>query len=121
MITWLKLWPFTLIPFLVVFLLGFLPSIDMSGKSFGGALVREWFLNYTVLPFLSNEMARTVVQWFYDATLIEELLLHLLVSVNVWALFFPIMFMLGQGVIRFYTWHSKTSLKQKQTLLNQRW
>lgn len=117
MMTWLTLWPFTLIPFLMVFLLGAIPESKSLGIYTGG-YIREWFLNHAVLPLMSNSMAMVVVNGFSRASYLEELALHFLVSLNVFAICFPFMYLAGTGIIHGYTWFSKTSLKQKHTLLN---
>jgi len=118
MITWLTLWPFTLIPLIVTFFMGAFPEMNIANKVFNGGIIREWFLNNLLIPVLSDSNTDIVLKWFIQATYPEELGLHFLLSINVFALCFPFMFIIGTGIIRFSAWYSKTALKQKHTLLN---
>ncbi len=81
--SWYHIWPVLLIPFLIFFLLGFFPFI------------REAFLNRTMVQFLPYSISVDVVNWYQGASVLQEYLLHFLISINCGVLVYPIFFAIG--------------------------
>ena len=119
MLTWITLWPFMSLPFLFPFLLGILPTFTLAGKELGGPFVRQYLVN-KVAAVLPYDLAVQLVNWFTQASVAEELLLHALMSLNIGLLFYPLFYALGIFFIKTTAWRVRTELSQRQSILNRR-
>lgn len=115
MISWIQLWPLLVIPYGVLFGIGLLPDVTFMGQPWGGALVREWLLNQILLPLLPSAQGWDLVAWYQQASITGELLLHALITLNLYVFFgFPLFLALGTVVIRINAWSRATDLIQKR-------
>ena len=116
MLTWMRLWPLLLLPFVPLFLVGCLPTIPLMEVSLEGGIVRQWFVNHFLLPVLPHDWAVTLVAWFHQAGYWQELLLHFIVSVDLTLVLLPLMYGVGNLVIKLSAWGATTdhAMKVKQ-------
>ncbi len=119
MLTWFSLWPFMTLPFLLSFVLGILPSLSVGGGEVGGALVRQYGVNQ-LAALMPHDFSMVLIDWFNQASYVEELVLHGVISLNIGLLFYPLFFGLGSLAIRAAAWSAKQELAQSNTLLNRR-
>jgi hypothetical protein len=116
MLTWIRLWVICPAPFVPLFLVGCFPSFELMGKTVHGGIIRQTFVNYVALPVMPQDWAVQLVAWFEQANYFQELLLHLIISVDLTLVLLPLMFLIGQVLISVSAWASTTdhSLKTKQ-------
>jgi len=115
MTSWIRLWPLVLMPYLVLLGTGLLPVSTFFGRPWGGPIVREWFLNEGLLSLLSPAMGWQLVRWYEQAELWQEILLHALISLNIYVfVVLPPLLLLAMGIIRFSAWSMATDLAQKR-------
>lgn len=116
MVTWIRLWVICPAPFVPLFLVGCFPSFEFMGKAVHGGIIRQGFVNHVALPVLPQDWAVQLVVWFEQASYLQELWLHLLISVDLTLFLLPLMFLIGQVLISVSAWASTTdhSLKTKQ-------
>lgn len=116
MLTWIRLWVICPAPVFPIFLIGCFPSFEFMGNTVHGGIIRQWFVNQIALPVLPQAWAVQLVEWFEQASFAQELLLHLIISVDITLLLLPLMFLIGQVLISISAWASTTdhSLKTKQ-------
>ena len=88
MITWHRVWPLLLLPYVLVFLIGLLPFI------------REAMLNHILIPVLPYQAAVDLVDWYRNASQPQELLVHLVLCLNLGTLFYPLFYLAGTVFIR---------------------
>ncbi|KAF0190500.1 MAG: hypothetical protein FD165_2668 [Gammaproteobacteria bacterium] len=117
MISWIQLWPVLVIPYVVLFSVGVLPTIALYGHAIGGSQVREWLLNHVAIPLLPNSAAWSLVDWFGTAGTAQEIGLHAVLSLNVYAIAFPLFYLMGVAMIRLSAWSASLDLKQKRQSL----
>lgn len=120
MISWIQLWPLLIIPYVVLFSIGLLPTFTLYGHVVGGPLVREWLLNQFALALLPQNAGWSLVAWFETASVIQEIALHTLLSLNAYALAFPLFYLAGAAMIRLSAWSARIDLKQKRHSLKQK-
>jgi hypothetical protein len=114
MITWLQIWPLLTLPTLILGAITAIPTNQINGKIMGGGPVREYFLNHILVPVLPNEAAASLVQWFSQASALQEWFLSLLVVVNINGLLLPLLFVFGQGLIGLSTWFTRKDIELKR-------
>ncbi len=114
MITWLQLWLIMPIPTLVLGAMAAIPTMNIQGRVMGGGPVREYFLNHILVPVLPHDAAASLVQWFAQASAVQEWFLTLLVVVNINALLLPLLFVLGEGLIMLSTWFTRKDIQLKR-------
>ncbi len=83
MITWHRVWPLLLLPYVLIFLIGLFPFI------------REGMLNHILIPVLPYQAAVDLVNWYRGASQLDELLLHLVLSLNLGTLLYPSFYLIG--------------------------
>jgi hypothetical protein len=114
MITWLQLFPMLLMPTYVLGALAALPTVQAFNHLLGGGPVREWLLNHCLLSWLAPPAGHTVIGWFAHATAIQEWLLALLIALNLNALCLPLLYAVGNGLIRVKNWFAIKNLELKR-------
>ena len=114
MLTWFRLWPFLVLPVFILSLLISLPMFEVRHQFLGGALVRQWLLNHTLLPVLPDAQAVVIIDWFFSASALQEWLLAFLIALNINALLLLPLFSIGQQIIRFSAWTMRTELNIKR-------
>ena len=116
MLTWVRLWVILPAPLLPLLLVGCIPAFEIMGKTLQGGIIRQWFVNHIALPLLPHDWAVQLVAWFEQASFIQELMLHLLISADLTLLLLPLMYLVGHVLISMNAWASTTdhSLKIKQ-------
>jgi len=119
MTSWIRLWPMLLIPYVVLCVIGLIPTLHIFGRDVGGPYIREWVLNECLLPLLPQSAAIRIVDGFAHATVAQEFLLHALIMLNVYALVFPLLFGFGMLVIKYSVWSTATDLALKRRALKQ--
>ena len=119
MLTWMTLWPFMAIPFVLPFLLGILPMFSIAGQELGGPLLRQSLVN-GLAALLPYEPAVLLVAWFTHASLSQELILHALICLNLGLVVYPLFYAMGVFSIRTAAWRVRTEMAQRQSLLNRR-
>ena len=83
MITWFQVWPLLLFPYIIAFVVGLFP------------FVRESALNYLLIPILPYDLSTHLVDWYGTATLMDELAIHLLISINLGTAIYPVFYLIG--------------------------
>lgn len=116
--TWIRLWPFTLVPLLIMVVIGLFPELALGKLVISGGAIRQWFLNTLFLPPLPVAHQIDVVAWFNRASVSDEIALHSFISLNLWAFTFPLYYLFIEVLIAFNSWVSSTELKQKRSALN---
>lgn len=116
MLTWIRVWVICPAPLIPLFLVGCFPSFQFRGEMVHGGIIRQWFVNHAALPVLSHNWAMQLAQWFEQASYAQELILHLIISVDLTVLLLPLTFLIGQASISISAWVSTTdhSLKTQQ-------
>lgn len=117
MTSWIRLWPLLLMPYVVMLGIGLMPTVHLFGRDLGGPYVREWVLNTWVLPWMPQDSAITLVGWFAKASPLQEMWLHALIMLNLYALLFPVLLGTGALVIRYSVWSTATDLVLKRRAL----
>jgi len=114
MLTWIRFWPVFAVPMFVVNALGFLPTIFEAGRYWGGGPIRQWMLNMVLIPILSYEQAESIVAWFDEATVFEECLMYGIIILNLNILVLPLLYTIGNAMMRFSNWITVTNLDLKR-------
>jgi hypothetical protein len=114
MLTWLQLVPLLGLPTLILSAIAALPTKPFHGHVLGGGPVREYFLNHMLVPVLPNDAAVALVQWFSQANYAQEWFLSLIVIVNINALLLPLLYFVGEFVIKFSTWFKRKDIQLKR-------
>ena len=114
MITWLQLWPLLGLPTLILGAITAIPTTLINGRMLGGGPVREYFVNHIIVPVLPNDAATQLVQWFAQASAVQEWFLTLLAIVNINGLLLPLLFVFGQGLITVSTWFTRKDIQMKR-------
>lgn len=104
MITWFQVWPLLLMPYLISFAVGLFPY------------VREFVLNNLLIPLLPYDLAVNLVDWYSTASVLEELSLHFIISVNIGTLVYPLFYLIGHLFIAL----TNNMARSQITSLNQR-
>ncbi len=103
MITWFQVWPLLLFPYVITFIAGLYP------------FVREYLLNHLLIPLVPYDLAVDLVDWYSTASVAKELLLHLIISLNIGTLLYPLFYLVGLLFINI----NNGIIKAKITSLNQ--
>lgn len=114
MLTWFRLWPLLALPVFILSLLISLPMFEVRHQLLGGGLVRQWLLNRGLLPLLPDVQTQQIIQWFSQASALQEWLLALFIAVNINALLLLPLFFVGQLIIGFSAWTVRTELNIKR-------
>ena len=114
MLTWFRLWPLLLLPGFFMSLLISLPIFALRQHSLGGGLIRQWLLNHCLLPLLPDMQTEQMIDWFSQASVLQEWLLAFLIVLNVNALLLLPVFFVGQRMIQFSAWTMRTELTLKR-------
>ena len=114
MLTWFRLWPLLALPVFFLSLLFSLPMVEVRHQLLGGGLVRQWLLNQGLVPLLPDMQTAQIIQWFSQASALQEWLLAFLIALNINALLLLPLFFVGQLVIKFSAWTMRTELKLKR-------
>ena len=117
MMTWLHLWPVIILPLLALIGVGLIPKIELFGQTFSGAIAREVIMNHSLLSVLPHAQATRIVDAYRDATSQAEILLHILISLNLYTLVLPFLYLGCSLLIKVSAWHSATNLQLKQQAL----
>ena len=117
MITWFILWPLLLLPTVAISVLGFLPKVEFLNQAFGGGLVRQWFVNQILLPVLPSDWAWVLVEWYQLASTGQEMGLHFLIALNINAALLPVLYFIGEGLIRFNSWATTSAFRAQRKLI----
>ncbi len=120
MISWIQIWPLLLVPYVLLCSVGVVPALDLFGHHIGGPWVREWFLNHLALPVLPSDAGWALVEWFSHASTAQEIGLHALISLNVYAVVFPLVYLVGFFIIRLSAWSASVDLEQKRQSLKRK-
>ena len=83
MITWFQVWPLLTLPYILSIGIGLFPFI------------REGMLNLFLLPLLPYDIAIRLIAWYNQATLTQEMLLHLFLAFNLATITYPIFYAIG--------------------------
>ncbi|MFQ5588179.1 MAG: hypothetical protein ACE5F7_05005 [Nitrospiria bacterium] len=100
MLTWIKLWPAFALPMVFINLSGFLPTIFEAGRHWGGGPVRQWLSNKLLIPLLSDSQAEQLVQWFHQASVVQECLMYSIIVLNLNVLALPFLYLIGEGIMK---------------------
>lgn len=114
MISWVAALPWLALPSVLFFVAGLLPNVSLYGQQVGGGLVRQWFINHVLLPYLPRQDAAALLDWYMHTDVFGELLLHGLIGLNFNALILPFLYMVFSGFIAVNNWAVKTDLDQKR-------
>ena len=114
MLTWFRLWPLLALPVFILSLLISLPMFEVRHQLLGGGLVRQWLLNHSLLPLLPDVQTGQIIQWFSEASALQEWLLAFLIALNINALLLLPLFFVGQLIIQFSAWTMRTELNIKR-------
>lgn len=118
MTTWLVIWPVLFSPFILLSTVTLLPTFVVWERMVGGGPIREWLLNYILLPVLPHDAAVSLVHWFNSALVWQEWLLATVVAININALVLPILYCAGLGVIRWRSWAARADLDIRRSAIN---
>jgi hypothetical protein len=114
MITWLQLFPILLLPTYVLGVLAALPTVTAFNRMLGGGPLREWLLNQLLLSWFPTHAGTALVEWFTHASIVQEWLLALLIALNLNAISLPLLYALGNGLIRVKNWFAIKNLELKR-------
>lgn len=117
MLTWFQVWPILGMPFFFVSLVSAIPTLPLFGRSFGGGMIREWLLNFFLLPVLPTRFEDQLLDWFSTATPVQEWLLVALVALNLNALLLPGLYGVAKALIAISGWYTRTNLSMKTNTL----
>ena len=70
-----------------------------------------------MLPVLPHDSAAQLVQWFAQASALEEWAFAFAVAININALMLPLLYVFGIGVIRASSWFAKKNIQLKRDAL----
>jgi len=88
--TWWNFLPALLLVFLIPFIAGALPTLEIKGQYWGGGVVREFAINH-VAQWLPHGKGQQYVAAFSQASLIREYVLYLPIALNVATVLFAVM------------------------------
>lgn len=112
-LTWFRLWPLLILPFLMTFLLGLIPSFLLLGKKeVGGFLIREPFVEMAeyVLP---GDKAGLLHDLYYAGDYLTQVLIHAVLALNLNLLLLPFIYAVGAFLISVSSWVATTELDVK--------
>jgi len=112
MVTWFNMLPILISPVVIYVLLGTLPDMQFDDVLIGGTFVREWCVDQFFLRFLADDYAQSFVDWYRHSSLGNHLAVHGLIGLNLYVLFFPIIYLYATSMIRFSKWKAKSKLTQ---------
>lgn len=116
MITWLRLWPLLLVPFVLMVLVGLLPEVTLGKATLGGPQFREGVFN-VMLSLFTWDARTQLVDWYHATNTWGELGAHALIGLNVNAALLPLLYGIGSAVVRFSAWASRADLNLKRQQL----
>ena len=94
--TWFNIYPIYLLPFVVVFFPGLIPSFEAVHFPVAmGQSVRVFFLDHLVLPLLNAAAAWELASWYQHASFLKQVFLHFVVSLNMAVLLSPVLYIVG--------------------------
>lgn len=103
MLSWyrLQLWVFYfLCPLFFLLVPGFLPTLELKGKTLGGGPIREWAVNHLFMPVLNDSASLAFTQFWYSTGVVGESGVYALIVLNVFALCVPVFY--GAGCAQIY-------------------
>lgn len=120
--TWLDfdVW---LLPFLFFILLMFpmlMPTVELGGDYYGGGVIREWVLNHFFIPVVPYDHNQSVLEWWYQASWLEENLVYFLFLINLYALLLPFIYGLMKLKIVVANWYHLRQFKDKQSIVRRK-
>lgn len=114
MLTWMRFWPVFVGPVLLLNVLGFLPTVFEGGRYWGGGPIRQWMLNTLLIPLLNVSQAEQIVQWFNEASVLQECVMYGILILNLDLLLMPVFYGFGQGIMRVLNWMTVKDLALKR-------
>jgi hypothetical protein len=117
MLTWFQVWPILGMPFFCISLISAIPTFPFFGRCFGGGMIREWLLNVLLLPVLPARFEDHLLDWFTQATPLQEWLLVALVAINLNAVVLPVLYGVAKACIAISGWYTRTTLSLKTNTL----
>ncbi|KAF0190545.1 MAG: hypothetical protein FD165_2626 [Gammaproteobacteria bacterium] len=116
MLTWVQVWIVLPAPLFPLFLVGCFPTVELAGRVFNGGVIRQWFVNHVALPVLPESAGQALVAWFdHQASFAQEVILHLVISIDLTLLLLPVTYGLGKAIIFISSWASTTDHDLKST------
>ncbi len=114
MLTWIRFWPVFVGPVLLLNGLGFLPTLFEGGRYWGGGPIRQWMLNTLLIPILSVSQTEQIVQWFNEASVLQECVMYSLLILNLDIVLMPVFLGIGTGIMKVLNWITVKDLALKR-------
>ncbi len=100
MLTWIRLWPVFVIPVFLLNAIGFLPTYFYEGRHWGGGPIRQWMLNTFLIPILNYDQGKQIIQWFNEASVLQESLMYSLIILNINVFLIPVLYGAGNVLMK---------------------
>ncbi|MHB8453230.1 MAG: hypothetical protein ACYDDO_00765 [Acidiferrobacterales bacterium] len=120
MITWIAFWPFLALPSLLMIGIGGLVSVTVYGRLVGGMIVRRWCIEHLMILWLPPHAGARLEAWVNQAKFAHEWILYVAIAINVNAVLLPILYIVGEGIVRFHGWRVRKDLDLKRSALKAR-
>ncbi|RFA24312.1 hypothetical protein CAI21_22175 [Alkalilimnicola ehrlichii] len=108
MITWLQLLPVFPVVWLVLFVVGLVPTVDFNGHYLGGAYsrldARDGFF------WLPTDTRLTLALWAANARLEHAVLFHAVVATNFFAFVLPFLYMILACFLHVRNWFARETV-----------
>ena len=117
MITWVQLWPLMVAPSFLGGLACSIPTFVLKGTLLGGGPVRQWIINYFLMPVVPASAGEGFVIWFNNANVTEEWFATFFVVLNLNAILLPVLFLVGKLIIRVNAWLARVDINQRRNAI----
>ena len=114
MTTWFDLWWLLAMPVFFLGLLTGLPTLNVLGHDLFGFALRAWLVNHSLLQFMPDVLADRLVHWFLQADTLRQWALSFFVAINLNAFMLPILFIAGEGMIRWSAWSTRKTIELRR-------
>jgi len=112
-LTWFRLWPLLILPFLTTFFLGLLPKVSILGdKEVGGFLIREPFVDLTEF-LLPEDKAELLHHLYFTGDYLTQVSIHGVLALNLNLLLLPVLYAVGAFLIFVSSWVATAELDVK--------
>ncbi len=113
MTTWIGLWPLLVLPSILMIALGAVVTMPVAGHEIGGAAVQHWCVVHLLLDWLPGRVHNRLAIWFSGTDALHRWILYLLIVANVNTFLLPLLYGIGEGILRLQAWGVRTDLELK--------
>ncbi|MHB8256180.1 MAG: hypothetical protein ACYDHY_04430 [Acidiferrobacterales bacterium] len=113
MTTWFRLWPFLVLPGVVIIALGAVVALPLGAHEIGGAAVQHWCIVHLLVDWLPHGAQSQLTVWVSRADTLHRWILYLLIAVNINTLLLPLLYGIGVAILRLQAWGARQDLELK--------